>query len=84
MRFVAKTLVDEENFIDMQPNRSANYCCGGGGGFLQSTMTEHRRAYGRRKFNQIAATGAKNVLTPCHNCHSQIEDIGHHSHGGYH
>jgi len=84
MRFVTKTLVGEENFIDMQPNRSANYCCGGGGGFLQAGMTEHRRAYGKRKFEQIAATKAKYVLTPCHNCHSQIEDIGHHYNGGYH
>ncbi len=84
MRFVARTLVGEENFFDMQPNRSANYCCGGGGGFLQAGMTEHRRAYGRRKFDQIAATEACYVLTPCHNCHSQIEDIGHHYQGGYH
>jgi Fe-S oxidoreductase len=84
MRFVVKTLVGADNFIDMQPNRSANYCCGGGGGFLQAGMTEHRRAYGRRKFDQIAATGAGYVLTPCHNCHSQIEDLSHHYHGGYH
>lgn len=84
MRFVATTLVGEDNFIDMQPNRSANYCCGGGGGFLQAGMAEHRRSYGRRKFDQIAATTAKYVLTPCHNCHSQMEDIGHHYGGDYH
>jgi Fe-S oxidoreductase len=83
MRFVVKSLVGEENFIDMQPNRSANYCCGGGGGFLQAGMTEHRRTYGKRKFDQIAATGAAYVLTPCHNCHSQMEDIGHHYGGSY-
>ena len=34
LRFVVKAVVGEENFIDMQPNRSNNYCCGGGGGFL--------------------------------------------------
>ncbi len=83
MRFVVRTLVGEENFIDMQPNRSANYCCGGGGGFLQAGMTDHRRTYGKRKFDQIAATGAAYVLTPCHNCHSQMEDIGHHYGGSY-
>ena len=83
MRFVAKALVGEENFIDMHPNRSANYCCGGGGGFLQAGMTEHRRTYGKRKFDQIAATEAAYVLTPCHNCHSQMEDIGHHYGGNY-
>ncbi|MBU1566428.1 MAG: (Fe-S)-binding protein [Proteobacteria bacterium] len=83
MRFVTRALVGEENFIDMQPNRSANYCCGGGGGFLQAGMTEHRRTYGKRKFDQIAATGAAYVLTPCHNCHSQMEDIGHFYGGNY-
>ncbi len=83
MRFVTRELVGEENFIDMQPNRSANYCCGGGGGFLQAGMTEHRRTYGKRKFDQIAATEAAYVLTPCHNCHSQMEDIGEHYGGNY-
>ena len=38
LRFVTKALVGEENFIDMTPNRSNNYCCGGGGGFLQNGM----------------------------------------------
>jgi hypothetical protein len=36
LRFVVKKVVGEENFIDMYPNRSNNFCCGGGGGFLQS------------------------------------------------
>lgn len=83
MRFVVRKLVGDDNFIDMQPNRSANYCCGGGGGFLQAGMNDHRRAYGKRKFDQIAATGAAYVLTPCHNCHSQMEDIGHVYGGNY-
>ncbi|PIE73508.1 MAG: oxidoreductase [Deltaproteobacteria bacterium] len=83
LRFVAKTLVGEENFIDMQPNRSANYCCGGGGGFLQAGKNEERRIYGKRKFDQIITTGCDYVLTPCHNCHSQMEDIGHFYGGNY-
>jgi Fe-S oxidoreductase len=56
LRFVTEQLVGRENFVDMQPCRSANYCCGGGGGFLQAGMKEQRRAYGKRKFDQIAAT----------------------------
>ncbi len=83
LRFVARTLVGEANFIDMQPCRSANYCCGGGGGFLQAGMTEKRREYGKRKFDQIITTEADYVLTPCHNCHSQMEDIGQHYGGDY-
>lgn len=83
MRFVVKTLVGDENFIDMQPNRSANYCCGGGGGALQSGLTLQRRTYRKRKFDQIAATEAAYVITPCHNCHSQIHDIGRYYGGHY-
>jgi Fe-S oxidoreductase len=83
LRYVAKQLVGEDNVIDMQPCRGANYCCGGGGGFLQAGMTQQRRAYGRRKFDQIMATEASYVLTPCHNCHSQMEDIGEHYGGEY-
>jgi hypothetical protein len=30
LRFVVKSVVGEEHFIDMAPNRSNNYCCGGG------------------------------------------------------
>ncbi len=83
LRFVAKALVGEENLIEMRPGRSANYCCGGGSGFLAAGMDEKRRAYGRRKFDQIAATGADYVMTPCHNCHAQIADIGAFYGGGY-
>jgi len=46
LRFVVKAVVGEENFVDMFPNRSNNYCCGGGGGFLQSGLPEARRASG--------------------------------------
>jgi len=60
-----------------------NYCCGGGGGALQGGFTQERRAYGKIKFDQVMATGAKYVIAPCHNCHSQIEDMGEHYGGGY-
>ncbi len=84
LRFVVKSVVGEENFVDMHPNRSNNYCCGGGGGFLQaSAYAEQRRQYGKRKFDQIMATGADICATPCHNCHSQIHDIGEHYGGRY-
>ena len=78
LRFVVKAVVGEENLIDMFPNRSNNYCCGGGGGFLQSGLPDARRAYGRLKFEQIMATGAHYCITPCHNCHAQVHDIGEH------
>jgi Fe-S oxidoreductase len=84
MRFVLKTAVGEENFIETVPNRANNFCCGGGGGALQAGFPDNRQAFGRIKFDQIAATGATYVVAPCHNCHAQIEDIGHLFGGNYH
>jgi len=83
LRFVVKTAVGEENFIDMQPNRSNNFCCGGGGGYLQSGYTEARHHYGSVKLNQILSTGAQYCIAPCHNCHSQIHDLSEHFEAGY-
>jgi len=83
-RDIIKTVVGEENFIDTVPNKSNNYCCGGGGGALQAGHTEQRRIYGKTKFDQIMETGATYVIAPCHNCHSQIEDIGKFYKGNYH
>ena len=84
LRFVVKSVVGEENFIDMSPNMSNNYCCGGGGGYLQSGYTESRHQYGKVKFDQVMATGATYCITPCHNCHAQIHDLSEHYEGGYH
>ena len=84
LRYVVKSVVGEENFVDMTPNMSNNYCCGGGGGFLQSGFPEARRHYGRLKFEQIKETGADYCITPCHNCHAQVHDLGEHYEGAYH
>lgn len=72
LRFVVKAAVGEENFVDMQPNRSNNYCCGGGGGFLQSGLKAQRLEFGRLKDQQTRATGAQYCIAGCHNCHAQI------------
>ena len=83
LRLVVKTVVGEENFIDMYPNKSNNFCCGGGGGFLQSGYPEARRHYGRKKLDQILSTGAAYCIAPCHNCHSQIHDLADHFEAPY-
>ena len=84
LRFVIKACVGEENFIDTTPNKSNNYCCGGGGGSLQSGYKGERLQYGLLKHQQIEATGAPYVITPCHNCHAQIHELGeHYADGGY-
>ena len=82
LRFVVKACVGEENFIEIYPNRSNNYCCGGGGGNLQSGYKEERLQYGLLKHQQIITTQAPYVITPCHNCHAQIHELGEH-YGGY-
>ena len=84
LRYVIKACVGEDNFVEVHPNRSNNYCCGGGGGYLQSGYNEARRKYGLLKFNQLKTTGADYVVTPCHNCHAQIHDLNDHYGGGYH
>jgi Fe-S oxidoreductase len=68
----------------MTPNKSNNFCCGGGGGFLQSGYPEARREYGKMKLNQILATGAAYAITPCHNCHAQVHDLAEHYEADYH
>lgn len=61
-----------ENFVDMFPNREANYCCGAGGGAWALPFQEERVFYGRMKERQLRNTGARLVVTPCHNCRDQI------------
>lgn len=64
------------DFREMWPNREWNYCCGGGGGTL--ALGDDYKKYlldkGRLKAEQIKATGAKIVCTPCHNCFDQLTD----------
>lgn len=64
------------DFVEMIPNRLQNYCCGGGGGQLSMTRYAKRRlAAGKVKADQIAATGAKIVVAPCHNCIDQLSEL---------
>ena len=71
-RFILNRAV--ENFVEMIPNRTNNYCCGGG----QLSMSEYndrRILSGKIKAEQIRKTGAKIVATPCHNCIDQLMEI---------
>jgi len=67
------------DFVEMTPNREHNYCCGGGGGLLAAGEYAARRvATGRLKAEQIRRTGAKVVVTPCHNCIDQLLELNKH------
>ena len=64
------------DFKEMTPNREQNFCCGGGGGMLSmSEYGERRVLSGKVKADQIRATGAKIVASPCHNCSDQLLEL---------
>ncbi len=76
-RFILKQAVAD--FREMTPNREKNFCCGGGGGQLAMTrFSERRLKVGKIKADQIKATGAKIVATPCHNCIDQLMELNKH------
>ncbi len=61
---------------EMYPNRAENYCCTGGGGAMSmSEYTPRRLKSAKVKAEQIAATGAKIVVTSCHNCVDGLADL---------
>ena len=65
-----------EDFREMIPNREHNFCCGGGGGLNGIGRYREQRNIGLKvKRDQILATGAKLVISPCHNCWDAIRDL---------
>jgi Fe-S oxidoreductase len=67
------------DFVEMTPNREQNFCCGGGGGMLSMSEYGDRRVLsGKVKADQISATEAKIVATPCHNCADQLLELNKH------
>ncbi len=65
------------DFRPPDPDFEHNYCCGAGGGVINcGPPWKTSRVKGNSvKAEQLAATKAHVILTPCHNCHSGIEDI---------
>lgn len=63
----------------MTPNRAKNWCCGGGGGLVaEDEFNALRMKSGEKKLEQIKATGATIVVTPCENCRLQLEGLREH------
>jgi Fe-S oxidoreductase len=75
-RRVLRYLTDD--FVELEPNRSDNWCCGGGGGLVAMGEKEFRMASARVKAEQVKATGAEIVCTACENCHTQLSDLNEH------
>jgi len=64
-----------EDFREMYPNRTENFCCTGGGGAMSmSEYTPRRLKSAKVKADQLKATGAEIVVTSCHNCVDGLSD----------
>ena len=64
------------DFQEMYPNRAEGFCCTGGGGAMSmSEYTPKRLQSAKVKADQIRATGAKVVVTSCHNCVDGLNDL---------
>ncbi|MBC8440815.1 MAG: (Fe-S)-binding protein [Deltaproteobacteria bacterium] len=75
-REIISYIVEPGYFIEMSPNKEHNFCCGGGGGFNGIGCFRKQRNVGLKvKRDQIIATGAKLVISPCHNCWDAIRDL---------
>ncbi len=80
-RYVIRAIC--EDFVEMHPNREHNYCCSAGGGVIncgppyKMTRVQGNKVKAEQLF-AAKAKGAKTLVTPCHNCHSGLEDIVHH------
>jgi Fe-S oxidoreductase len=69
-----------QDFREMTPNRAENWCCGGGAGLsAMDTIRDFRMVVsGKKKFEQIRATGAKFVAAACSNCKRQLTQLMEH------
>lgn len=65
------------DFVEMQPYGKENYCCGGGGGLvsLDEIYDFRMKVAGKVKAEQIQASGAQVVATPCANCKKQLREL---------
>jgi len=68
------------DFREMTPNRSENWCCGGGGGLsaMDDIFEFRMEVSGKKKMEQIRATGATYVATACSNCKRQLTQLMEH------
>lgn len=69
-----------QDYREMQPHGSRNWCCGGGGGLsaLDDIRDFRMNVSGVKKIEQIRATGAKYVAAACSNCKRQLTQLMEH------
>jgi Fe-S oxidoreductase len=66
-----------KDYVEMTPNRTQNYCCGGGGGTvsIEEMHPFRMEVAGKVKADQLKATGADIVVAPCANCKKQLREV---------
>ncbi|AFM25678.1 (Fe-S)-binding protein [Desulfomonile tiedjei] len=72
-RYILNALTDD--FVDLQPNRRASWCCGGGGGLVIMGDKDFRMKSAKVKADQVKVSGADILATACENCHTQLTDL---------
>jgi Fe-S oxidoreductase len=77
-RFILKHLTDD--FREMSPEPTYNWCCGGGGGLvaLGDETLDFRMKSSRVKADQVKKTNAGVLATACENCHTQLDNLNDH------
>ncbi|MFZ5857215.1 MAG: (Fe-S)-binding protein [Chloroflexota bacterium] len=74
-RQILKSFV--KDFVELTPHGKVNYCCGGGSGLvsLDETYEFRMKVSGKTKAEQLRASGAQIVATPCANCKKQLREL---------
>lgn len=69
-----------QDFREMYPNRGENWCCGGGAGLsaMDDLFDFRMNVSGKKKLDQVRATGAKYVAAACSNCKRQLSQLMEH------
>ena len=75
-RYIIGKLTDK--FVELTPNKEANWCCGGGGGLISLGEHEFRMKTGKVKVDQMRASQADTICTACENCHTQLTELNEH------
>ncbi|MFP5212010.1 MAG: (Fe-S)-binding protein [Acidobacteriota bacterium] len=69
-RWILDQCVD--SFVELEPNKANNYCCGAGGGNWPMPFEKESAFHARHKYRQIKDSGANVVVVGCSNCRDQI------------
>lgn len=66
-----------QDFREMAPNGAENWCCGGGAGLsAMDSIREFRMTVsGKKKLEQVRATGAQFLAAACSNCKRQLTQL---------